>query len=64
VQRLRDRVENLDKHFAHVNTDIKQITISADKIVGRGEKIRDVEFGEETAGETIPAPLRKLGAAE
>jgi DNA recombination protein RmuC len=64
VQRLRDRVEHLDRHFGQVNTDIKQITISADKIVGRGEKIRDVEFGEETAGEAIPAPLRKLGAAE
>ena len=64
VQRLRDRVENLDKHFGQVNTDIKQITISADKIIGRGEKIRDVEFGDEAADDVMPAPLRKLGAAE
>lgn len=65
VHRLRDRVENLDRHFGQVNTDIKQITISADKIVGRGDKIRDVEFGEETASaDVIPAPIRKLGAAE
>jgi DNA recombination protein RmuC len=65
VGRLRDRVENLDKHFGQANADIKQITISADKIVGRGEKIREVEFGEEAAGtEVIPAPVRKLGVAE
>jgi len=62
VQRLRDRVENLDKHFGQANADIKQITISADKIVSRGEKIKDVEFGEEAGAEVIPAPVRKLEA--
>ena len=66
VQRLKDRVENLDKHFGTVNKDIEQIVISADKIVSRGEKIRDVEFGEEPAtAEVIPAPMtRKLGTGE
>jgi DNA recombination protein RmuC len=65
VQRLRDRVENLDKHFGQANTDIKQIVISTDKIVSRGEKIQDVEFGEEPASaEIIAAPIRKLGAGE
>ncbi len=47
VQRLRDRVENLDKHFGTVNKDIEQIVISADKILSRGEKIQDVEFGDD-----------------
>jgi DNA recombination protein RmuC len=65
VNRLRDRVENLDKHFGQANADIKQIVISADKIVSRGERIQDVEFGEEVAGaEVIPAPIRKLEAGE
>ena len=64
VGRLKDRVENLDKHFGNVNTDIKQIVISADKILNRGEKIRDVDFGDAPGGEIIPAPVRKLGAAE
>ena len=45
VNRLRDRVENLDKHFGQANSDVKQIVISADKIMNRGERIRDVEFG-------------------
>jgi len=65
VQRLRDRVENLDKHFGQANTAIKQIVISADKILSRGEKIQDVEFGEEAGGaNVIPAPIRKLEAGE
>ncbi len=65
VQRLKDRVENLDKHFGQANNDIKQIVTSADKILSRGEKIQDVEFGEDTAAaDIIPAPIRKLGAAE
>ncbi len=65
VTRLRDRVENLDKHFGNVSTDVKQIVISADKILSRGEKIRDVEFGEEPAtAEVIAAPIRKLEAGE
>jgi DNA recombination protein RmuC len=65
VQRMRDRVENLDKHFGQANTDIKQIVISADKILSRGEKIQDVEFSEDAPGaDVIPAPLRKLGAGE
>lgn len=64
VQRLKDRVDNLDKHFGNVNTDIKQIVISADKILSRGEKIQHVDFGENAEAEVIPAPMRKLGVAE
>ena len=65
VQRMRDRVENLDKHFGQANADIKQIVISADKILNRGEKIQDVEFSEETSSaDIIPAPIRKLEAGE
>jgi DNA recombination protein RmuC len=47
VIRLRERVENLEKHFGQANGDIKQIVISADKIVSRGERIQDVEFADE-----------------
>jgi DNA recombination protein RmuC len=65
VQRLRDRVENLDKHFGTVNKDIEQIVISADKILSRGEKIQGVEFSDETpSAQIIPAPIRKLQAGE
>jgi DNA recombination protein RmuC len=65
VNRLRDRVENLDKHFGQADADIKQIIISADKVIRRGERIQDVEFAEESGGaEIIPAPIRKLEAGE
>jgi DNA recombination protein RmuC len=65
VQRLKDRVENLDRHFGNVNKDIEQIVVSADKILNRGEKIRHVDFGDAAdAGDAIEPPLRKLGAAE
>jgi DNA recombination protein RmuC len=66
VSRLRDRVENLDKHFGQANADIKQIVVSADKIVSRGERIQDVEFGEEPpSADVLPGPgARRLEAGE
>ena len=65
VQRLRDRVENLDKHFGTVNKDIEQIVISADKILTRGEKIQSVDLSDDApTAEVIPAPMRKLEAGE
>jgi DNA recombination protein RmuC len=67
VQRLRDRVENLDKHFGQANADIKQIVISADKIINRGDRIQSVEFDDEPppSAEVIQAPIRhKLEASE
>ena len=66
VQRLRDRVENLDKHFGQANADIKQIVISADKIMNRGERIQHVEFdGDGESAQIIPGPgQRKLEAGE
>ena len=66
VNRLRDRVENLDKHFGQANSDIKQILISADKIVNRGERIQTVEFGgEPPSADILPGPgQRKLEAGE
>ena len=63
VQRLKDRVDNLDRHFGQANKDIAQIVTSTEKILSRGEKISAVEFnGDDTGAEVIPAPLRKLEA--
>jgi DNA recombination protein RmuC len=63
VQRLKDRVDNLDKHFGTVNKDIEQIVTSAEKILSRGEKIQGVDFSEDPpTAQIIPAPMtRKLG---
>jgi DNA recombination protein RmuC len=63
VQRLKDRVDNLDKHFGQANKDIEQIVTSAEKILSRGEKISGVEFGDDSKpANVIPAPVRKLEA--
>jgi DNA recombination protein RmuC len=44
VERLKDRVDGLDKHFGTVSKDIQLIVTSAEKILSRGEKIQGVEF--------------------
>src|SRR5690349_24854482 len=65
VNRLRDRVENLDKHFGQASSDIKQIVTSADKIVNRSERIRDVEFGDAPpSADILPGPGVRLEAGE
>jgi len=66
VNRLRDRVENLDKHFGQANSDIKQILTSTDKIVSRGERIQEVEFGgEPPSADILPGPgQRRLEVGE
>jgi DNA recombination protein RmuC len=65
VQRLKDRVDNLDRHFGTVNKDIEQIVTSADKILSRGERIKGVEFVDEPpSAQIIPAPMRKLATGE
>ena len=66
VQRLKERVDNLDKHFGTVNKDIEQIVTSAEKILGRGEKIQGVDLNEEPpTAQIIPAPMaRRLEAGE
>jgi DNA recombination protein RmuC len=65
VVRLKERVDNLDKHFGTVNKDIEQIVTSAEKILSRGEKIQGVEFSDEApTAEIIPVPIRKLEAGE
>jgi DNA recombination protein RmuC len=67
IERLHERVMNLQKHFGQANGDVRQILISSEKIEKRAGRIKDVEFdGEEPApAAVIPAPLpRRLAAHE
>ena len=67
VNRLRERVLNLQKHFGQANEDVAQILTSAEKVVRRGGRIESLEFGDDsTQGPmAIPAPVgRKATAAE
>ncbi|MEM1046391.1 MAG: DNA recombination protein RmuC [Pseudomonadota bacterium] len=57
VNRLGERVINLQKHFAQANRDVEQILVSTDKISKRGSRIENLEFDDrpvEPAG-TEPA---------
>ncbi len=68
VDRMRDRVNNLQKHFGQANEDVRQILISAEKLETRGARIREVEFGDAAVplpSNVIPAPMTpKLRAGE
>ncbi len=47
VRRLGDRVERLKTHFGQTEKDLREIDISADRITRRGQRILDVDLGEE-----------------
>ncbi len=59
VSRLTGRVDNLQRHFDQAAKDIEQIQTSADKVMKRGEKIRNVELEEDGPAEALepPAPM-------
>jgi DNA recombination protein RmuC len=73
LDRLRERVLKLQKHFSDVNEDVRQILISADKIEKRAGRIEELDFSKEpaeaprvvksAAPELFPLP-RKLQAGE
>jgi DNA recombination protein RmuC len=66
--RLRERVGKLDTHFRQAQEDVVQITVSADKVAKRGERIEAMEF-QDTPGtgasdaERMPSPLMRGAAA-
>lgn len=55
VTRLDERVGNLEKHFQSAEKDIRDIRTSADQIAKRGEKIQDVELGEDGGENLLPS---------
>jgi DNA recombination protein RmuC len=51
VKRLDERVDNLKKHFAQTEKDLREIDTSTSSITRRGERIQTVDLGDE------PTPL-------
>jgi len=47
VKRLDERVDKLKSHFAMTEKDLREVDISADRITKRGQRILDVDLGEE-----------------
>lgn len=61
VERLDDRVEKLQRHFEQAGEDVRQIRISTDKVVKRGERIDELQLADEVdAGDALPPPAPKL----
>lgn len=54
VRRLDDRVEKLKSHFAATEKDLRDVDVSADRITKRGQRILDVDLGEEPVA--LPKP--------
>ena len=46
VARLDQRVENLEKHFALAEKDLRSVRVSAEKVTKRGQRITEIELGE------------------
>lgn len=61
VGRLDSRVENLQSHFNAAVEDVRNIRISTDKIVKKGERIIEVELEEQEENPALEPPTR--GAA-
>ncbi|MEM7270436.1 MAG: DNA recombination protein RmuC [Pseudomonadota bacterium] len=57
VERLTDRVGNLDKHFEQARRDVEQIKVSAAKAGGRAGRLESFEFDEPEGG---VAPLKAV----
>jgi DNA recombination protein RmuC len=49
VRRLADRVDRLKTHFGQTEKDLREVDISTDRITKRGQRILDVDLGEEPA---------------
>jgi len=47
TKRLQQRVDNLKKHFAQTETDLRDIDTSTSQIMRRGERIQAVDLGEQ-----------------
>ena len=59
VGRLDQRVENLERHFGQAEKDLREIRTSSEKIVRRGDRITEIELGEE-----VTETLDSAGSAQ
>ena len=57
LDRLDVRVGRLESHFRQAEDDIRQIRISTDKITKRGDRIQEIEVGEEDGSAENPMTL-------
>ena len=51
LARLDQRVDNLEKHFGQAEKDLKEIRTSTEKVSRSGERITELEFGENSSND-------------
>ena len=61
LERLHERVLNLQKHFGQANKDIAEIVTSSEKVARRGGRIESLEFGEDETPTQVRGVLPPLG---
>lgn len=64
VNRLDERVGNLQKHFNQIGEDVRQIRISTDKVTKRAERIDEIQLGDDSPASDLPPPVPLLAADE
>jgi DNA recombination protein RmuC len=62
VDRLGERVGNLDRHFGQAAKDIEEIKISADKAGKRARRLDNFDFEELAQPDPVPLPLTPSAA--
>lgn len=57
VQRMRERVLDLQRHFGLANKDIDKILTSSQKVTNRGRRIETLDFAEQS-DQTVPETIQ------
>ena len=57
VDRLSERVGNLDRHFSQAAKDIEEIKVSSDKASRRARRLDNFDFEELAQADAKPLPL-------
>jgi len=57
VERLGERVGNLDRHFGQAAKDIEEIKISSDKAGKRARRLDNFDFEDLGPAAIVPAPI-------
>ncbi len=64
MQRLSERVHNLQKHFGQANKDMELISTSSEKILSRGTRIEALDFNESKSESDLVKETGTLLAGE
>ncbi len=60
VGRLDTRIQKLDTHFTQTTKDIRDIQITTGKITKRGERIEEIQLGEDSPVEELAPPVERI----